>query len=196
MTGRGTSSTQLAAAKVEDIELLSDVENEPQQVTKSPAALLESLRSLDYKIRLSFSHTFHTNLISDTEKAAMLEEIESAIADKEGVASRDAAAAAELLSTGERLLAVMAANEYLAVKGKDSKLNDILIHGERAGWVNMKEEPWRAVVVAKAAKCDYQSAVAALTKTDDLAEAIKAAPSTPNPRKIPAPGPAPQKSKK
>jgi hypothetical protein len=193
-SGAAASSSALVAAKVEDVELLSDGETEPQQ-ERTPGQMLDSLRSMDYKVRMRYSKTMHTQLVTDDELKAMVAEIESAVSDKEGVAAKDARAAAELLTTGERLLAVMAANEYLGPKGKDSKLKEVLEHSERAGWDNIKSEPWRALVVARAAKCDYQKAVAALTQTDDLKKAIDIAPSTASGRTVPAPAAPPPKPK-
>jgi hypothetical protein len=187
------SSTALAAAKVDDVELLSDGEAEPQE--RTPGQMLESLRSLDYKVRMRYSKTMHTQLVTDDELKSMVAEIEAAVSDKEGVAAKDSQAAAELLTTGERLLAVMAANEYLGPKGKEGKLKEVLAHSERAGWANIKSEPWRALVVARAAKCDYQKAVAALTQTDDLNKAIEIAPATSSGRTVPAPAAPPPRPK-
>ena len=149
--------------------------DEPADLHEEGRALLDEIMKLDYKVRLMFSHTHHEKLVEKDEKKKIVKKLELALENSKKYSAEDEELGHEIHRQAAKLLCIVSGNEYLE-DGKSKTLQQCINYGEMCGWDMLKDEPWRGLVVAKAAKCQYPQAKAAVDKNPNLSEAIQEAP--------------------
>ncbi|GBG32128.1 Hypothetical Protein FCC1311_083532 [Hondaea fermentalgiana] len=151
----------------------SELHDEEEMTAES---VLEALGQVEYKVRLLFTTTHHQKLVSKEERKQMLKDIESYQSFASEMEEVDPENAEAIMILAEKVLAILDGNAFLE-DGKKKTLQSCLDHAEAAGWDALADEPWRAQLVAKAAKCSYAKAAAAVADELDLRRAIEIAPS-------------------
>jgi len=133
----------------------------------------EELGRYEYQVRLLFTPgVHHQELVTKEDRKAMMARVDAIEAFAK---SLDHPMADGLILQIAKIRAIVTGNEYMN-DGKSKKLDECLENAELAGWEELASEPWRALVVAKAAKATYQQAVLALQGEPNMREAIKLAP--------------------
>mmetsp|Transcript_10143 Transcript_10143/g.19866 ORF Transcript_10143/g.19866 Transcript_10143/m.19866 type:complete len:188 (-) Transcript_10143:247-810(-) len=161
-------STRLASS-----QLGSDEEEDEKELTVERA--MDRLGKYEYKVRLMFTTRHHQQLVNKEERKEMLADIDRIQEFASEMRNVDPDGAEEVISLAEKVLTILKGNEYLQ-DGKKKNLEECLSHAETAGWDSLVDEPWRAQLVAKAARCGYPKAATALASTNDLRQAIEDAP--------------------